>query len=78
MKEGWIGKQKGALHILYECGWINPNYIYFNIKKGNRKGIKIMMVVHSVSTNLWKSKKILYTKWHCYNFMCWSWGDFGL
>ena len=28
MKEGWIGKQKGALQILFERGWINPVLIY--------------------------------------------------
>ena len=22
--EGWIGKPKGALQVLYERGWINP------------------------------------------------------
>ena len=32
--EGWVGKPKGSLQLLYERGWINPQCIHSYTKKG--------------------------------------------
>ena len=34
IKEGWIGKPKGALQVLFERGWINPSCIHKYTAKG--------------------------------------------
>ena len=34
IKEGWIGKPKGALQILYERGWIDPQNLHKYTAKG--------------------------------------------
>ena len=36
VKEGWVGKAKGALQVLFERGWIDPD----NICKYTGKGVK--------------------------------------
>ena len=34
VKEGWVGKPKGSLQVLYERGWINPACIHLYTAKG--------------------------------------------
>ena len=38
IKEGWVGKAKGALQVLFECGWIDPDKIHLYTAKGNKQG----------------------------------------
>ena len=42
IQEGWLGKPKGALQVLFEQGWIDPNLIQHytgNGMKENRRSI---------------------------------------
>ena len=34
IKEGWVGKAKGSLQVLFEHGWIDPLQIHVYTKKG--------------------------------------------
>ncbi len=36
IQQGWEGKQKGLLQVLWECGWIDESKLseYKNLKKG--------------------------------------------
>ena len=34
VREGWVGKPKGTLQVLYERGWINPACIHLYTAKG--------------------------------------------
>jgi hypothetical protein len=55
IREGWIGKPKGALQILYERGWIDP----MNIKKYTNKGSvnKFGILDETTSITLWLAKQ---------------------
>ena len=35
--EGWSGRQKGAIQILFERGWINPNFIQHYTSDGKKE-----------------------------------------
>jgi hypothetical protein len=55
IREGWVGKPKGALQILYERGWIDPT----NIKKYTEKGSvsKFGILDETTSTTLLLAKQ---------------------
>ena len=36
IKEGWVGKAKGALQRLYKRGWVNPDRIHMYTAKGSK------------------------------------------
>ena len=37
--EGWIGRQKGALQILFERGWIDPDHIREYTAEGKKESV---------------------------------------
>ena len=37
--EGWVGKAKGSLQILFERGWINPDCIHLYTAKGKKSSV---------------------------------------
>ena len=37
IQEGWAGKQKGSLQVLYERGWVNPDLIRFYTLDGREE-----------------------------------------
>ena len=39
VKEGWVNKPKGALQVLFECGWIDPNNIHLYTEKEQKNTV---------------------------------------
>ena len=39
ISEGWYGKAKGCLQVLFERGWLNPDKIHLYTKNGRRESI---------------------------------------
>ena len=42
INEGWVHKPKGALQVLYERGWINPDHIHLYSGGGKKNGSNVV------------------------------------
>ena len=59
IEEGWVGKQKGSLQILFERGWINPQQIDCYTKAGKKETDGNVLVSDNTKNETYSLKELM-------------------